>query len=141
MIRYTIFVVLLLIGCNSDKDQNQSEEYYMYVEGRDTTKLRLVRYENRFYGKYTHTKGGIAPVVGEINGDIKGDTLIGDNHYRPYRWKEKKRVPIVLLKKGNTYLEGNGQMIDLMGILTYLEWTIQFDSPKRIYKLVEKFEY
>lgn len=141
MIRSTIFVVLLLIGCNSDKDQNQSEEYYMYVEGRDTTKLRLVRYENRFYGKYTHTKGGIAPVVGEINGDIKGDTLIGDNHYRPYRWKEKKRVPIVLLKKGNTYLEGNGQMIDLMGILTYLEWTIQFDSPKRIYKLVEKFEY
>ena len=140
MIRFSIFLLILLAACNSDKDQNQNEKYYMHVDGRDTSKLRLVRYENRFYGKYTHTHGGVAPVVGEINGDIKGDTLIGDNHYRPYRWKEKKRVPIVLLKKGNTYIEGTGEMIDLMGVLTYYEWTIKFDPPKRIYKAVEKFE-
>ena len=140
MIRFFIFVVLILLGCNSDKDQNQTEEYYMHVKGTDTSRLRLVRFENKFYGKYTHTHGGVAPVVGEINGDIKGDTLIGDNHYRPYRWKEKKRLPIVLLRKGDTYVEGSGEMIDFMGVLSYHEWTIKFDPPKRVYKPVEKFE-
>jgi len=112
----------------------------MHVDGRDTSKLRLVLYENSFYGKYTHTKGGIAPVVGEINGDIKGDTLIGDNLYTPYRWKEKKRVPIVLLKKGNTYVEGDGKKVEFMGVITFIEWTIKFDPPKRVYKRVERFE-
>ncbi|MCA5005838.1 hypothetical protein [Sphingobacterium bovistauri] len=140
MIRLSFFLLLLIVGCNSEKKSNQIEEYYMHVDGRDTARLRLVSFENRFYGKYTHTKGGVTPVVGEINGDIKGDTLIGDNHYRPYRWKEKKRAPIVLLKKGNTYLEGYGKMIEFMGVLTYIEWTIKFNKPKRIFKPTGKFE-
>lgn len=140
MILFSIFLLLLCIGCNSDKSSNQREEYYIHVDGRDTSRLRLVRYENRFFGKYTHTKGGVAPVVGEINGDIKGDTLIGDNHYTPYRWKEKKRAPIVLLKKGNTYIEGDGQKIEFMGVISFIEWTLKFDPPKRIYKPEKKFE-
>ena len=131
---------MIFFGRNSDKGSSQNEEYYMHVDGRDTSKLRLVRYENRFYGKYKHIKGAVAQVAGEINGDIKGDTLIGDNHYTPYRWKEKKRTPIVLLKKGNTYIEGNGKMIEFMGVLTYIGWTIKFDSPERVYTEVERFE-
>jgi len=85
-----------------------------------------------------HTKGGVAPVIGKINGDINGDILLGDNHYKPYRWKENKRVPIVLMKQGDNYIEGSGKMIELMGILTYINETISFDNPKRIYKPVNK---
>lgn len=138
MVRYYTFFVLILIGCNSTIEEN--EKHYIHIDGSDTSRLRLVRYENRFYGEYVYTKGGVAPVIGKINGDIKGDTLIGDNLYTPYRWKEKKRVPIVLLKDGDNYREGNGQMLELMGILTYIENTIQFDNPKKFYKLIKKIE-
>lgn len=134
MVRFYIFFSLILIGCNSSNKANQNEKHYIHIDGSDTSRLRLISYENRFYGEIVNTKGGVAPVTGQINGDIKGDTLIGDNHYKPYRWKEKKRVPIVLLKQENNYLEGNGQMIEVMGILTYVESSIKFDNPKKIYK-------
>ncbi len=129
---YTYFlpILLLLFSCS---DEKQVEKNYIHVDGRDTSTLRLVVYEKRFYGELIHKKGGVAPSAGEINGDIYGDTLIGDFHYRPYKWKEKKRVPIALLKKGDSYTEVTGQMIEIMGILRYIDHTIQFDKPKRIY--------
>lgn len=134
MARICTFLLLILLSCDNQADKN--EKFYIHIDGRDTARLRLVTFENRFYGEWTHSKGGVAPVVGEINGDIVGDTLIGDNHYRPYRWREKKRVPIALLKQGDNYIEGDGQRIEFMGVSTYIEQTISFDKPKKTYKPV-----
>lgn len=135
MLRICFFSILLLSSCASS---HKTEQSYIHIDGRDTSRLRLVRYEDTFYGELIHTKGGVAPVIGKINGDINGDILLGDNHYKPYRWKENKRVPIVLMKQGDNYIEGSGKMIELMGILTYINETISFDNPKRIYKPVNK---
>jgi len=140
MTKFIFLIVFVLLGCNSNKVENQKGKYYIHIDGSDTSRFRLVIHENRFYGEVVHTKWGGAPVVGKINGNIIGDTLIGDNLYTPYRWKEKKRAPIVLLRQGDNYVEGGGPMIEFMGILTYPENTITFDNPKRKYVPVNQIE-
>jgi hypothetical protein len=80
-----------------------------------------------------NTKPGGYRVTGEISGNVKGDTLIGDYHYTPYKWKEKKRVPFAVLPDGNNYLEGKGKVLIYMGIPYYVENTLSFQNPKRIF--------
>ncbi len=86
----------------------------------------------------TNTRPGGYIVTGEISGNIKGDTLIGDYHYSPYKWRDKKRVPLTLLAKGDTYIEGTGKALIYMGIPYYIEETIRFDEPKRVFKAIQK---
>lgn len=132
-----VFLFLILFGLWSCNKASKSEKNYIYVEGTDTSRLRLLLYDNRFFGDLVHTKAGSSATIGKINGDIEGDLLIGDNLYKPFRWKENKRVPIVLLRQGDNYIEGTGMMIEVMGILTYNPTSINFENPKRIYRPVD----
>ncbi len=137
MIRFLALLVFAFFSCKRSDALNENQHEYIHVDGRDTARLRLIIYENRFFGELTRRKGTGGIVEGVINGDIKGDTLIGDYHYLPYKAREKKRVPIALLKVGDHYVEGKGQQLEIFGILTYLEHTLKFDHPVRKFMLNE----
>lgn len=138
MIRIFSLLIFIFIGCTSNKNVNKNEHEYIHIDGRDTSRLRLVVHDNQFFGELKRQKGQGGVVSGVINGNVKGDTLIGDYLYRPYRAREKKRVPIVLLKVGDNYLEGKGQKMEIYGILTYLQHTIKFNDPARTFMLVKE---
>ena len=128
-----VLFIAILLGCSHKKKLNENEKHYVHIDGRDTTRIRLIRFPDRFYGEMVNTKPGGYRVTGEISGNVKGDTLIGDYHYTPYKWKEKKRVPFAVLADGNNYLEGKGKVLIYMGIPYYVENTLSFQNPKRIF--------
>lgn len=132
---FYLFFLVLLAACSFSSSEHKNEQYYISVEGRDTTKLKLTIINEHFYGEYIHTRGGSQREKGQFSGKVQGDILLGDNLYTPYRWKEKKRVPIALKLQGENLLEGSGKMIEFMGILSYHPRTIDFHSPKRVFKL------
>ncbi|WP_312136286.1 hypothetical protein [Sphingobacterium sp.] len=130
---YISFVFLSLTGCVDKHGRQNKEKRYISIDDRDTTRIRITTYPTRFHGEMTNTRPGGFFVSGEIQGNVKGDTLVGDYNYKPYKWREKKRVPFAILMKDGKYLEGKGKQLIYMGIPYYVEGTISFDDPARIF--------
>ena len=97
--------------------------------------LTLTLYEDIYYGKMKIIKPGKVVDSGEIQGKIYADTLIGDFFYKPFGAKHKKRKAYVLLNKTDSLIQGNGIGLDYLGVPFYVAESINFDSPKFIFKL------
>lgn len=130
---YCLILLFFLNGCTDKQEVQNNEKQYIFIDGRDTTRIRITTYPTRFHGEMTSTRPGGFFVFGEVQGNAKGDTLVGDYHYRPYKWREKKRVPFAILLKDGKYLEGKGKQLIYMGIPYYVEGTISFDDPERVF--------
>ena len=135
---WVVYSIFCLMSCNSERSKIQTEKDFISIVDRDTSRLHLVLYKDRFHGKIIETKPGGYIVKGEINGKIMGDTLEGDNVYTPFKWANQKRAPIVLLKKGDSYLQGNGIVSIHLGIPHYMPGSISFENPKHTYLPVQK---
>lgn len=135
--RYSALLLsLLLISCGESTKQDERKAIYIAINGRDTAKLELTRYEKRFYGKMKITRPGRVIDSGEIEGNILKDTLLGNFFYLAHGWKNKKRNPIVLLLKDNQYIQGSGIRTNFMGVPHYVPSSISFKDPKFIYDRV-----
>ncbi|WP_167554321.1 hypothetical protein [Sphingobacterium sp. CZ-2] len=133
-----LYILFFITSCNQERSKIQTEKDFISIVDRDTSRLHLVLYKDRFHGKIINTKPGGYIVKGEINGKIVGDTLEGDNLYTPFKWANQKRAPIVLLKKGENYLLGNGILSIHLGIPHFMPGSINFDNPKHTYLPVQK---
>lgn len=99
--------------------------------------LSLTYYEHSFYGKMKILKPGGVRDSGEVQGKIYGDTLLGDFSYQPFGAKHKKRIAYVLLNKTDSLIQGNGRPSDYLGVPFYLPESINFNSPKFIFRLIK----
>lgn len=87
--------------------------------------------ENRFYGKYEVRKGCDIYRTGDIRGNVKGDTLIGDFYYKPYGSRDKKRIPFALLQRDSILLVGKGVAATYMGIPFFVpDVPIDYENPE-----------
>lgn len=122
------FCTSLCLSCNGKEEQPVREEQLRAFTARDTIDLELIRFKSTFYGKYTLRGPGLYRIDGEVQGDIRADTLIGNIYYTPYKWRDKKRRAFSLLEVGDRYLIGKGSETIYMGIPHFIEKTLSYDS-------------
>ncbi len=132
--RKLLFITFLfLVGCSNPEGVILSEKDYISIVDRDTSLLHLTLYKNKFYGKLTIKQPGNVIIKGDVNGKIEKDTLIGDYLYTPYKWKYQKRMPFVLLKQDENFIEGTGIVSILLGVPHYMPRSLSFDKPKNVF--------
>jgi len=133
---YFILVVLLLTSCEERRQDTDVLRYSAHRK-RDSARLDLHLFESRFHGKLWFYRPGGEIDSGDIRGDIQKDTLLGDYYYTPFGWGQKKRRPLVLLKKGSQYILGTGTEQVYMGIPHYIRSTINFQDAKFIFAEID----
>jgi len=126
-----VLLSLTMLSC-SPKENNTV--HYIAVNKRDTARLELTLFDKTFFGKLKVFKPGNVVDSGDVQGNIRKDTLLGDVYYRPYGARNKIRRPFVLLKDGTSFIQGGGAESMYMGIPYYAEGTISFDSPKFVFR-------
>ena len=134
---YFILSVLLLSSCE-ERRQDTEDLTYVAQSKRDSARLDLNLFESRFHGKLWFYRPGGEVDSGDIRGNIQKDTLIGDYYYTPFGWGQKKRRPLVLLKKGSQYILGTGTEQVYMGIPHFIPSTINFRDPKFIFVEIDR---
>ncbi|WP_426790570.1 hypothetical protein [Sphingobacterium sp. WOUb80] len=134
---YFILSVLLLSSCE-ERRQDTEDLTYVAQSKRDSARLDLNLFESRFHGKLWFYRPGGEVDSGDIRGNIQKDTLIGDYYYTPFGWGQKKRRPLVLLKKGTQYILGTGTEQVYMGIPHFIPSTINFRDPKFIFVEIDR---
>jgi len=135
LITFAAYFVLLALSFASCEEKRRDTELLRYVafSNRDSAQLELNLFERRFHGKLRFYRPGGEIDSGEVQGNIKNDTLAGDYYYFPFGWGQKKRRPFVLLKKGSQYILGSGTEQVYMGIPHYIPSTISFQQAKFIF--------
>lgn len=132
---YFMLLGFLFASCEEKKRDTELLRYIAY-SNRDSAQLELNLFESRFHGKLRFYRPGGEIDSGEVQGNIKNDTLTGDYYYTPFGWGQKKRRPFVLLKKGSQYILGTGTEQVYMGIPHYIPSTISFQQAKFIFGTV-----
>lgn len=127
----------LLVSCKKEKpeeivpaDNETSEvvkpisECYVGVLKRDTISMTISLNGNKVAGDLSYKFFEKDSNSGIINGVMKGDTLIAE-----YTFQSEGRTSIrqvAFLKKGNTYIEGYGDVMEDSG-------KIRFKNPKQLH--------
>ena len=93
LLNNTVRLFLLFVifsGCTAPKTRNATEQHLMAINGRDTIAIELLLYTETFYGKYELNGPGDHFIVGEIEGEIQSDTLLGSFFIDPMGGAIKK---------------------------------------------------
>ena len=132
-------MLMVAMFVSSCFDAGKIEKKLISYQGSDTVSITLVQYRDRkdFYGSYHVAGPGNYLVTGNIQGEIKADTLIGTVYYTPFGWRDKKRRAFALLAKGDTYYRGEGIEMVYMGIPHYVPESIRFDRVNQVFHVVE----
>lgn len=134
---FIAFSVGFLPSCSESKQKDLIEKKLISYQGRDTVTIDLMLHQKRFVGKYTVNGPGDYLVTGEVEGEIKADTLLGSLYYTPFGWRDKKRKAFALLAKNDQYLSGKGTELIYMGIPYFVPNTVTFGPEKGVYQVVE----
>lgn len=135
MRRCLLLLFICAISCSQTKEEFT---YYRAINNNDTAYLAININGNDFYGKYGLIEGWEIPVIGDITGKVKADTLTGTFIYTPYQHRHPKRVAFALLSREDKFLLGSGAEIVYMGIPHYAPGALYFDAPKFIFEQIEK---
>lgn len=118
-----VIIFCFLTGCKTDSTIEQ--KFYMASDKENVGLLALTIVENRFYGHYKIQYSDNIFDSGDVDGAVIGDTLKGRYKYISYGGREELR-PFVLLKRGNTFIMGNGIAYTYMNIPYYSPESIEF---------------
>jgi hypothetical protein len=133
---FLISILILVISCNS-KESNYKDVQYRAVNGKDTAVFALKISDKRFYGRYERSYYKIGKDSGDVRGDIKGDTLTGDIHYisNGGSWK---RIPLALLKKEKSLIQGKGITGSYMNLPCFIQGTLTYKDPEFIFEEIQE---
>ncbi|MBP3942991.1 hypothetical protein J5U18_05325 [Sphingobacteriaceae bacterium WQ 2009] len=132
-----LFFLLLCSSCKESFKEKGTHSTLISYRNRDTVLIDLVKFENSFFGNYKLSGPGNYSVIGDVEGKINADTLIGTIYYTPYGWKDKKRRAFVLLMKDGKYFQGKGSEMIYMGIPYFVPETVSFDSVVNVFSAVK----
>lgn len=126
---YVLAITILTFFACSTPDST-TKEAYKGINNKDTAYLTLHIENDSFYGKYAIHGPNHIKKIGDIQGFIHGDTLIGDFYFKHHRTKVKKREPIALLKQDSKLLVGRGKYYFYIGIPFFdSKVPINYDNP------------
>ncbi|MEL1245555.1 hypothetical protein AAEO56_14870 [Flavobacterium sp. DGU11] len=135
-------LIPMVYACNSKENEfKDNSTQYRAIKERDTAYLFLSMGEERFYGKYEIHYGASGRDKGDVRGEIKGDTLLGEFYFKPYGGGEKKRAPFVVLKKDGKLLLGKGVESSYLNISFYMpDIPIDYSDPAFIFEELHSTE-
>ena len=114
---FFVTVLSLLVACNGKTTSPTQLSYvkYMAHDKGDSAMVFINKSKEIFSGSLIISHGGDNLDSGEVKGVVKGDTLIGEFHFKHYQlaWKRK---PVAFLMKGDTLVMGEGLMRLTVGI-------------------------
>ncbi|RZK12672.1 MAG: hypothetical protein EOO46_02300 [Flavobacterium sp.] len=117
----TLFFISSLLVLTSCKDAKSANKiYYQAINGKDTARLSVIYYEDRFFGQYERIYGKSGKDSGNVRGQLVGDTLKGEFKYLSFGGSKSIR-PIVFLRKDNRLLLGKGLIATYMEIPFYVK--------------------
>ena len=145
--RYTgislfIFILLSTSACTTETessvDKNAAQSNFRAINNNDTATLNITLNQKGFYGQLEINHRGLFKDSGDVNGVLKGDTLMGTFHYQSYGIDQKYRIPIALLKNKNQLIMGNGKMIIKMNMTFFAkEVPIDYKNPLFVFEKKE----
>jgi hypothetical protein len=129
-------LVIMIHGCNSpDIDDNEPKVPYRAINKDDTAIFKVKLTEKEFHGQFEINYHGIYKDSGDVNGIIKGDTLLGTFHFQSYGVEKWYRIPIALLKKNDKLIMGVGSMEIYMNMTFFTKnIPIDYQHPKFIFE-------
>jgi len=134
------FIIYVFIICSCSK-RNEEEKYYRAVsfDIKDTAYIKLSEIDNQFNGKYLVIYSDKTFDLGNISGEIIGDTLKGKNKYISRRNSEFIK-PIAFLKENENLKQGTGMVSYYFQIPFYANGTIQFPDSLFQFYLIKSNE-
>ena len=131
-----LFIIMFsIISCKTDKSEQKL--FYKAVNGEDIALLSLTVGENYFFGQYEVRYGGSSKDIGEVRGDIFGDTLKGKFKYLSYGGSYKI-APFVLLKHNEILKLGSGSISTYMNIPFYIPETLEFKDADFQFRKIDR---
>jgi len=124
----------LFCGCGQKNTEEMSRDIarrmvkYKAVYERDTALLSIFNKGNKVEGDLQFIYSNGINLKGSVKGEVKGDTLLADYHYKG-RNGEWHRNPIALLKKDGRLLMGVGEREFAWG-RTYFSRNVPIDYEK-----------
>lgn len=135
-----LFLGSLVLGLGSCRPNQTTSLYYSGQTSQDSVFLRLEQDKSHFYSHLTFKNDTRTLKTGQITGEIKGDTLLGDYLYSAYG-AQPKRAPLALLKDSSTYRAGKGVVSSYMGVPFFVKHVpIDFEDPEYILSFVRSSE-
>jgi len=137
---FLVVMIVLLLACNGKSKPPTQLTYVKYIshyEG-DSAMVFINKSKEIFSGSLIISHGGDNLDSGEVKGVVKGDTLIGEFHFKHYQlaWKRK---PVAFLMKGDTLVMGEGLMRLTVGIPNFdPSVPIDFKGEQRLIFLKSK---
>ena len=131
-------IVFLLSACGSSGvNDNETKTLYQAVAKDDTARLKIKLTDKTFYGQMEILYGKQYKDSGDVNGIIKGDSLLGTYHFQHYGIEEWHRIPIALLKRDKKLIMGVGSMVIYMN-MTFFDKKIpvDYEHPKFVFEKV-----
>jgi hypothetical protein len=131
-------IVFLLSACGSSGvNDNETKVLYQAVAKDDTAKFKIHLTDKTFYGQMEILYGKQYKDSGDVNGIVKGDSLLGTYHFQHYGIEEWHRIPIALLKKDKKLIMGVGSMVIYMN-MTFFDKKIpvDYEHPKFVFEKV-----
>lgn len=135
-----LIVPLFIFSCGNDEGRKQKPmSSYVAVKKRDTGRISLNIAPSTFKGVLQINYDQTYTDSGDVQGIVKGDTLIGDYSYKHYKLKLWKRKPIALLRKGDTLVMGEGIIKNTFGRI-YFDQTVPIEYPDSGFVFVKAAE-
>jgi len=121
---FVLAMPVFLCGCFGDTPKvAKPQARYTAIKNLDTAKLSVDIAPSTFKGVLQINYDQTYKDSGDVQGIVKGDTLIGDYSYKHYKLRLWKRKPIALLKKGDTLIMGEGIIKNTFGRI-YFDQTV-----------------
>lgn len=125
-IPFSLLTFLLLFFGSCDKIENNSKFYKAISHNKeDTAYLKIDFTEKQFTGKYLVLYKDSTKDLGNLSGELVGDTLKGKFNYISRR-NSKFIKPIAFLKSNENLKLGTGGVSTYMSIPFYTDGTIVF---------------
>jgi len=133
---WILLVCLLFLACNKPE---RKDFFYRAISNnkKDTAYLKITEFGNLFIGKYLVNYSDKSFDLGNISGEISGDTLKGRNKYTSRR-KSIYIKPIVFLKEADKLKLGTGMVSIYSQIPFYANGTIEFPDSLFLFYPIDK---
>jgi hypothetical protein len=138
----TAFFALHIFACTPNNREGAATfEKFISVKGDDTATVIINKTTNLFRGSMQISYKSKYPDSGEINGIVRGDTLIGQFLYKYYgvKWQRK---PVAFLMKDNRLILGEGRVKNTLDVVHFDNSVpINFEEEKQfVFQLVKRWE-
>lgn len=131
---YLLALAIFLMACSGKSKKPTQLTYVKYVSHYDGDSAVAIinKSKQMFSGFLSISNGGDNIDSGQVKGIVKGDTMIGEFHFKHYQL-EWKRKPVAFLIKEDTLVMGEGLMKLTVGIPHFdPSVPIDFKDKKRL---------